>query len=213
MDSSTYRPVMLYGMLALLGAAACAADGVLVETESALTTEATTTSQTTDTQTGSVGGTGPVPVGWPQDWHGDYYEDPGVALGLEHPGQVITWLRNYRLEERKVTFVYFGYEIGSERSEWTLSTELDRDILHILPPDGEWNILFPGAETVLLRPGAGCDDVALEAHGLPPPYDPVFSLRWQRGSLCVTDPYDDSIPNDKWMVDLCPGSVSSCGDG
>jgi hypothetical protein len=197
--------------LALLGAAACADDGVPVETESASTTAGTSTSQAaSDTQSGSVSETSAVPAGWPQDWYGDYYEDPGFTLGLEYqiPSLIPGGLKNMRLGTSEATLERFGYEVDAGEDQWTYSVERDGDVLRLLPPAGSSDAPYSGVDA-LLGPGAGCDEVVLEVRNP----EPLYSTRWRRGSLCVIDPYDEPIANDKWMVDLCAGSVSSCDGG
>jgi hypothetical protein len=211
------RTMLVGGIVcALLEAAACADDGNLVGTESASTTEGTSTSQeTTDTQNGSISETSSVPAGWPQDWYGAYYAEPGFPLGVELQGKglFIDGFRNMRLEEDTVTIEQFTYAVGEGEYDWVFTIERNGGTLRVLPPDGEWDVLYPGAEEVVVRPGPECDEIALEVRGQPSPYDPMYSTRWWRGSLCLIDPYDESIANDKWMIDLCPGSVSSCDGG
>jgi MYXO-CTERM domain-containing protein len=199
-------------LLVMLGAAACTDDGVSIGTGSSSTAS---TSSSTDTQAGSTSETGSVPAGWPEKWYGDYYEDPGmVVLGYEHsiPYLNPNGFRNVELEADEVTIVRFSQDVDVEEQQWTLSTELDRDALRILPPGGQWEVLYPGVDDVLFRPGTECDELVLEIHSREPPYEPFYSTRWFRGSLCVIDPYDDSIANDKWMVDLCPESVLDCDE-
>jgi hypothetical protein len=196
-----------------LAAAACADDGMARETTSGSSISSTST--TTETQAGSASETGVAPSGWPEDWYGDYYEDPGFEIGTEWLMPIlIVSLDNMRLEAGAVTIERFDYTVGNEPVITTLDTELDGDAIRILPPNGVWDVpyFYPGAEQVLLRPvpGTGCDELVLETHGLPAPNDPVLSARWFRGRLCVVDPYDETIANDRWMVDVCPGSVIGC---
>jgi hypothetical protein len=196
-------------LLALLGAAACADDGVPVETESASTTAGISTSQAaTETQIGSMSETSSVPAGWPRDWYGDYYEDPGFMLGLEYqiPSLIPGGLKNMRLGAGEAIVERFGYEVDDGEDQWTYSVERDGDVLRLLPPAGSSDAPYSGVEDALLQPGAGCDELTLDVRNP----EPLYSTRWRRGSLCVIDAYDDSIANDKWMIDLCPGSVLGC---
>lgn len=191
-----------------LAATACADDRLVTETMNE-----SSTSAATETQAASASETGGADSGWPELWYGDYYEDPGISLGTEWLMPVLlTPLGNMRLEAGTVTIERFYYTVDDEPESWTFATELDGDALLVLPPNGVWDVLYPGAERVLLRPGmdTGCDELVLEAHGLPPPYDPVFSTRWFQGRLCAVDPYDETIANDRWMIDVCPGSVTTC---
>lgn len=191
-------------LVLVLAAAACVAEGEAGPT----TGEASSTAGTRGDE-GSETGVGLS--GWPEEWYADYHEDPGITIGITYLMPVLLGpLDNMRLEAGSVTIERFDYTVGGELETWVFATERDGDALRLLPPDGEWDVLYPGAERVLLRPGDGCDEVVLEAYGLPPPYEPVFATRWWRGRLCVVDPYDESLADDAWMVDLCPRSVVAC---
>jgi hypothetical protein len=201
-----------------LGAAACTDRRVPVETESTSTTMVSSTSQAaTDTQIGSMGETSSVPAGWPQDWYGDYYEDPELTFGYENPVPYLNihGFRNARLEEGTVKFERFTQVLGDDEQEATFATELDGGVLRVLPPNDEWDIpyFYSGADEVFFRPGAGCGELVLEVHGPEPLYEPFWSTQWWRGWICLTNPHDTTIDWDRWAVDLCPGSVSSCDGG
>jgi hypothetical protein len=185
----------------------CAPDDGVVAAEAG-------SSSTTEMQASSDSETSAIPIGWPEAWYGEYYLRPGFSLGVELRGPVtfMDGFRNMRIEAGKVMFERFTYMIGEDEDEWTFSTEIDGDALRVLPPDGEWNIpwFYYGADDVLIRAGADCDEIMLEAHGFPTPGAPLYSLPGSRGKLCLVDPYDDTVCCDKWMIDLCPGSVTDC---
>ena len=151
-----------------LAATACADDGV-----AGIATSESSSSTTADTRGSSASETGVVPSGWPEDWYGDYYEDPGIPIGSEWLMPVLlTPLGNMRLEVDTVTIERFYYTIDDDPDTSTLATELDGDAIRILPPNGVWDVphFFSDAEQVLLRsvPDTGCDELVLETHGLPP---------------------------------------------
>lgn len=152
-------------------------------------------------------------MGWPEDWYGDYYDDHGLTHGNEYPGGVLIppGLANIELGPNTLVIERFYYMVDSETTTWTFATELDGDVVRVLPPEGgdEWKTLYPGADEVLIRPGDGCTDLVFEVHG-PEPYDPPWLTPWHRGTICVTDPYDDSVCCDRWSIDLCPGAVTTC---
>jgi len=213
--AATRRAMIGAGSAALLivAAAGCADDVAPSGAEGTSTT--TSTSTMVETQSGGLSETGSAPEEWPARWYGDYYADlgSGISLGLEYQGKYLFLpLANMRLEAGSVTIESLIHWVDAESVTRVFATEPEGDALHVLPPNGEWDVLYPGAERVLLRPGAGCDELVLEAHGLPPPQGPVLTQRWWRGRICVVDPYDESIFDDAWMVDLCPGSVIACDE-
>lgn len=196
-----------------VGAAAACAERPMAAEEAGA--EARTATSPSDTNEASGDDTSTATAGWPQDWYGDYYEDPGVDLGRAYPGQHVdfTGFWNMRLEHDVVTLEQFNTAVDDVPREWTFATELDDDVLHVQPPGGEWEILYPGADDVLLRPGAGCDEIVLEVHTREPPYAPFHSTMWRRGRVCLVDPYDEAVFDDTWVIDHCPDAVSRCGAG
>lgn len=201
---------MLGVSLAALGSSACAdAPPISAEADAdASTSSANDTDSTSDSETFAV------PTGWPENWHGDYHDDVDIGLGQEHHGLLLVpgGLGNLRLEPDRLTLERFGYEVDDEAESWTFATELEGAALRVLPPGGAWEILYGGAEEVLLRPGSHCDELVLEIHGLPPPHDTVVAESWLRGHLCVLDPHDRTLCCDPWIIDLCPGSTTTCPD-
>lgn len=203
--------VLCGSLVAALAATACTnIRPVSAETDGGIMTTPDQGDGSSGSETGSMS-----PSGWPRDWYGDYYEDPGFTLGLDYqlPILIPAGLGNMRVADGELTLQRFGYEVDDTIEEWTLATELDSDVLRVLPPNGGWDILYPGAEELLVRPGTDCDELVFEVHGLPPPRDPLDTMVWSRGRLCVVDPYDEQVAGDEWMVDLCPDAVSSCDGG
>jgi hypothetical protein len=195
----------------VLAATACANDCPPDEVTASATTTSSSSSATFDTEVASFSETGTVPDGWPQAWLGEYYEDPGFTLGYVHQYPILfLQLENMQIQASGLTIERFSYEIDSESYQWTFSTEYEGDELRVVPPGGEWDVWYPGAERVIFRPGSGCDELVLEVHGLSIPDISVWSTTWRRGRLCVFDTYDDSLSQDEWIVDLCPGSVIGC---
>jgi hypothetical protein len=203
------------GLLVAIGPVSCAectSNDDVVSAEAASASTTMSASSTSDTQASNGSETSSAPPGWPEDWYGDYYDALGLTLGNEYPAPVLLpgGVGNMSLGAGTLVLERFGYRVDSETFEWTFATELEGDVLRVLPPGGKWEVLYRDAEEVLIRPGAGCDEVLFEVHGLPPPHYPVYSTPWKRGSLCVTDPYDDTVCCDRWSIDLCPGSVLDC---
>ncbi len=197
---------------AMLGVAACESTEEPSEAPSGSMTSATSDTDTSDEGSSETGAALP---GWPEDWHGEYREDVDLQLGQAYEGLYLIpgGLGNLRFDRSTVTIERFGYEVGNELSTWTFAlAEHGETALRIVPPDGAWGTPYPGAKEVLVRPGPGCDELVIEAHELPPPYEPVLVTRWSRGRLCVTDPYDDTVCCDEWMVDLCPGTTLGCSN-
>lgn len=196
----------------VLGATACAD----ARTPEVQTDEGSTASTGIDAHTDSGSGTDIVPSGWPWAWYGDYHQElfGSVCLGCEYEGQYIDTegFRNLRLEPGRATIERFTQEEGSEVYEWTFATELEGEAVRLLPPDGQWGVPYFDAEDVLFRAGLDCDALELEVYGRPPPYEPFYTMTWSRGRICLVDPYI-SHPSDTWMIDLCPGTESSCDGG
>jgi MYXO-CTERM domain-containing protein len=203
----TWRSLALLAPLGLVGCADdCASDRT---SSTATTTQATETAEASTTHGVTTGSTS----AWPEAWFGDFHSDPGVPIGVPLRGCSGGWVENIRVGDGQLTvegFTCRGDIVPG--SGTTYETELTGDGLRVLPTEPSGEVVWIGGfslATVVIRPGDACDELRAEFVGVS---GPTFEARWLRGRLCLIDPYDETIANDTYLLDLCDGATTECSD-
>lgn len=153
-----------------------------------------------------------APMAWPEEFHGTYFFEHGLSLGI--PGMYVAGLSNLELRPDGLFVTHLSCAGEDNDLHDQFSVDYEGAEAHIRPREGDSVVMWRGgpmAAELILRPGATCR--TMDAELVDPAIGTTYPTPWllHRGALVITDECGDN--DDVWAFDLDPDVPTDCDPG